>query len=62
MLKNPTVSVYLDLTEKKQSWLVRFWTRTHAITKELPGTEFLLRVKDSCKQAVRIFCVWICMN
>ena len=60
MVKIPTVSVYFDLTKKKQSWLEKFWTRTHAATKELTSVEFLLRVKDFCKLTVHIS--FVCLN
>lgn len=57
MVKSPTVSVNFDSPGKKQSSLARFWIRTHAVTKGLPGEELLIKVKDSCKQAVHFLCV-----
>lgn len=53
MIKYPTVLVCIDLREKKPSWLLTVWT--DSCCNKLPGTVFLLRVKDSCKQEVHIF-------
>lgn len=50
MVKYPTVLVYFDLKEKKQSsWLLRVWTKIHAVINKLPGMVFLLRIRDYCK-------------
>lgn len=59
MVKYSPVLVCFDLREKNQSWLLRVWTKAHAVTNKFPGIVFLLRVKDSGKQAV-LFCV--CVN